>query len=69
VLSATKFKCLQLKSILLIEKEGKLNEFDTDARAQNMKSCVDYVFEYFNNLNITEAEEKTVFISIYFITF
>lgn len=43
------------------KKEDKLNEFDIDARAQNMKICVDYVFEYFNNyLNITEAEEKTV---------
>jgi hypothetical protein len=43
------------------KKEDKLNEFDIDARAQNMKICVDYVFEYFNNyLNITETEEKTV---------
>ena len=43
------------------EKEDKINEFDMDARSQNMKICVDYVFEYFNNyLNITEAEEKTV---------
>ncbi len=41
------------------KKEDKLNEFDIDARAQNIKICVDYVFEYFNNyLNITEAEEK-----------
>lgn len=43
------------------KKEDKLNEFDLDSRAQNMKICVDYVFEYFNNyLNITEADEKTV---------
>ncbi|MDD7794787.1 hypothetical protein [Clostridium sp. 'White wine YQ'] len=43
------------------KKEDKLNEFDIDARTQNMKLCVDYVFEYFNNyLNIIEAEEKTV---------
>lgn len=43
------------------KKEDRLNEFDTDARTQNMKVCVDYVFEYFNNyLNITETEEKTV---------
>jgi len=43
------------------KKEDKLNEFDLDARTQNMKTCVDYVFEYFNNyLDITEAEEKTV---------
>lgn len=43
------------------KKEDKLNEFDIEARTQNMKLCVDYVFEYFNNyLNITEAEEKTI---------
>ena len=43
------------------KKEDKLNEFDLDARTQNIKLCVDYIFEYFNNyLNITEAEEKTV---------
>ncbi|WP_312522433.1 hypothetical protein [Anaerospora sp.] len=43
------------------KKEDKLNEFDVDARMENMRICVNYVFEYFNNyLNITEAEEKTV---------
>lgn len=43
------------------KKEDNLNVFNLDARSQNMKICVDYVFEYFNNyLNITEAEEKTV---------
>jgi len=43
------------------KKEDKINEFDLDARTQNMKICVDYIFEYFNNyLNTTEAEEKTV---------
>jgi len=46
------------------KKEDKLNEFDIDARAQNLKNCVDYVFEYFNNyLNITEAEEQTVLLN------
>ena len=43
------------------KKEDKLNDFDIEARTQNMKHCFDYVFEYFNNyLNITEIEEKTV---------
>lgn len=43
------------------KKEDRINEFDLDARTQNTKLCVDYVFEYFNNyLNITEVEEKTV---------
>lgn len=43
------------------KKEDRLNEFDIDSRTQNIKICVDYVFEYFNNyLNITEIEEKTI---------
>ncbi|MDK2836700.1 MAG: hypothetical protein PWP21_1477 [Thermosediminibacterales bacterium] len=43
------------------KKEDRLNEFDVDARAENMRVCVNYIFEYFNNyLNIAEAEEKTV---------
>jgi len=43
------------------KKEDRLNEFDLEMRMDNMKVCVNYVFEYFNNyLNITEAEEKTV---------
>lgn len=43
------------------KKEDKLNEFDLYTRTQNMKLCVDYILEYFNNyLNITEAEEKTI---------
>lgn len=43
------------------KKEDRLNEFDVDARYDNMRVCVNYVFEFFNNyLNITGAEEKTV---------
>lgn len=43
------------------KKEDKLNEFAVDERMENMRVCVNYIFEYFNNyLNITEAEEKTV---------
>lgn len=42
------------------KKEDRLNEFDLEIRTQNLKICIDYVFEYFTNyLNITEAEEKT----------
>ncbi|NJD02046.1 MAG: hypothetical protein FIA99_05500 [Ruminiclostridium sp.] len=43
------------------KKEDKLYEFDIESRTHNMKLCVDYVFEYFNNyVNITEDEEKTI---------
>lgn len=42
------------------KKEDKVNEFDIDVRIENIRTCVNYVFEYFNNyLNISEAEEKT----------
>ncbi|MFC0470488.1 hypothetical protein ACFFHM_08260 [Halalkalibacter kiskunsagensis] len=42
------------------KKEDKINEFDSELRMDNMKICVNYVFEYFNNyLDITEAEEQT----------
>jgi len=42
------------------KREDKLNEFDIEERNNNMRICVNYTFEYFNNyLNITEAEEKT----------
>lgn len=41
------------------KKEDRLNEFDVDTRAENIKICVNYVFEYFNNyLSITAAEDK-----------
>lgn len=42
------------------KKEDRLDEYDLNQRADNLKYCVNYVLEYFNNyLNITEAEEKT----------
>lgn len=42
------------------KREDKLDEFDINQRVDNMRICVNYVFEYFNNyLNITKAEEKT----------
>ena len=43
------------------KKEDRLNEFDFNARTENLRICVNYVFEYFNNyLDITAAENKTV---------
>lgn len=43
------------------KKEDRLDEFNVDARNENMRICVNYIFEYFTNyLNITDAEEKTV---------
>lgn len=38
------------------KKEDQLNEFDVNARPENIKICVNYVFEYFNSyLSIAEA--------------
>lgn len=42
------------------KKEDKLNEFNLEKRIDNIKLCVDYVFEYFNAyLDITEVEHQT----------
>ncbi|MBA2938196.1 hypothetical protein HZF08_07745 [Paenibacillus sp. CGMCC 1.16610] len=42
------------------KKEDRLNEFNPDERNQNMKNCVDYVFEYFNQyLDFSKMDEKT----------
>lgn len=42
------------------KREDKIYEFDVDARMENMRICVNYVFEYFNQyLNIDEMEQKT----------
>lgn len=31
------------------KKEDNLNEFNKDKRIDNIKSCIDYIFEYYNN--------------------
>lgn len=42
------------------KKEDKINEYDIEARMENMRICINYVFEYFNQyLNIEEMEQKT----------
>ena len=55
------------RSVLTLEeyivrrkRENQINEFDKDARMENLQKCVSYVFEYFNNyLDITTVEERT----------
>jgi hypothetical protein len=43
------------------KKEDQLYEFSLEARMENMKICVNYVFEYFNQyLDITKMDEQTV---------
>lgn len=47
--------------ILKRKKEDLLNEFDKNKKEDNLRICVNYIFEYFNNyLNITELEERTI---------
>jgi hypothetical protein len=43
------------------KKEDKINEFDIESKMDNMRTCVNYVFEYFNMyLDISKMDEKTV---------
>lgn len=43
------------------KKEDQLNEFSLNDRMGNMKTCVNYVFEYFNQyLDTTKMDEKTI---------
>lgn len=43
------------------KQEDKLNEFDLDKRLENIKSCIDYIFEYYNNyLDISEIDQRTI---------
>lgn len=42
------------------KKEDKVNELDIESRMDNMRICVNYVFEYFNQyLSIDQMEQKT----------
>ncbi len=42
------------------KKEDKLNEFDVNERMENLRICVNYVFEYFNQyLPVDEMDQKT----------
>ncbi|MFS0752647.1 hypothetical protein [Oceanobacillus sp. 1P07AA] len=43
------------------KKEDRLNEFDIESKAQNMQTCMNYIFEYFNQyLDDAKMDEKTV---------
>ncbi|MFC0212131.1 hypothetical protein ACFFK0_06620 [Paenibacillus chartarius] len=43
------------------KREDQLNEFSLADRMENMKTCVNYVFEYFNQyLDISKLDEQTV---------
>lgn len=42
------------------KREDRVNEFDIDSKADNLRICVNYVFEYFNQyLKIDQMEQKT----------
>lgn len=43
------------------KREDGLNEFDKNKKDENIKICVNYIFEYFNNyLDITKLEDVTI---------
>lgn len=47
--------------ILQRKQEDKLDEFNLDKKVENIKSCIDYIFEYYNNyLNEEEISEKKI---------
>lgn len=42
------------------KREDKLNEFDINSKMDNMRICVNYVFEYYNQyLDVDQMEQKT----------
>ena len=47
--------------ILMRKKEDSLNEYDLSKRSENIRICVNYVFEYFDNyLENSPDSEKTI---------
>jgi hypothetical protein len=43
------------------KKEDGINEYDLDKRSENIRICVNYIFEYFNSyIDTRPAEEKTI---------
>lgn len=43
------------------KKEDRINEFEIESKMENMKTCVNYVFEYFNQyLDDSKLDEKTI---------
>jgi hypothetical protein len=43
------------------KKEDQINEFDIESKPQNMQTCMNYIFEYFNQyLDASKLDEKTV---------
>ncbi len=43
------------------KKEDRLNEYNLNDRMENIKTCINYVFEYYNQyLDITQMDEQTV---------
>ena len=46
--------------ILMRKKEDNLNEYDLSKRSENIRICVNYIFEYFDNyLENSPDSEKT----------
>ena len=48
--------------ILMRKKEDGINEYDLSKRSENIRICVNYIFEYFDNyLENSPDSEKTFF--------
>ena len=47
--------------ILMRKKEDGINEFDLSKRSENIRLCVNYIFEYFDNyLENSPDSERTI---------
>lgn len=47
--------------ILQRKQEDNLEEFNLDKKVENIKKCIDYIFEYYNNyLNEEDVSEKKI---------
>lgn len=44
--------------------EDKINEYDIDSRNENIRICVNYIFEYFNQYLNTEEIGQRIGVNI-----
>ena len=48
--------------ILMRKKEDSLNEYDLSKRSENIRICVNYIFEYFDNYLETSPDSEKTFL-------
>ncbi len=48
--------------ILMRKKEDSLNEYDLSKRSENIRICVNYIFEYFDNYLVNSPDSEKTFL-------